>query len=229
MSSNLYFCIISLFYSFMLLIVFYKSKTDKTIQNSIFSKLILTNFIGIFIGFACYYTVLNNQSLPILNYIVSRLYLVYLLAWILLFTMYIYAISNKLYIKNKNYLNIKKILTILFLIATVLIFVFPLSYYNANGKVYSYGSSAKLVYVLSEILVLYCMYIMFKNIKKIGAEKYSSLFAYISGGIIVMLIQSSHPELLLMSSMEIFVTYIMYFTIENKISVVKTIKEKGKN
>lgn len=228
MISNLYFCILSAFYSLMLLIIC-KRKTNDTLKHHIFKLLVLTNFIGIIIGFACFYTVLNYQILPMTNYIVSRLYLVYLLIWIILFTLYIFTISYNFDYKSKNYIKVKKVMMILFIIFTILIFILPLNYVNTDSKVYSYGPSAKMIYALSEALTLIGILSMFKNAKKIDVKKYSPLFIFIAGGILVMLIQSVYPELLLITSMEVFVTYMIYFSMENdfnKKAVQKLEEEK---
>lgn len=230
MISNLYFCILSAFYSILLLFNCRRIKNDK-LNHKIFNLLVLTNFIGIIIGFICFYTVLNYETMPIINYVVSRIYLVYLLVWIILFTMYIFAISYNLNFKSKNYNKLKKIMIILFVIFTLLVFILPLDYVNTNGKVYSYGLAAKMIYIISEILTLVGIFSMFRNSKNFDVKKYSPLFIYIAGGIIVMLIQSMHPELLLMTSMEIFVTYMIYFSIEgdyNKQEAVKKLEKEKK-
>ena len=72
---------------------------------------------------------------------------------------------------------------------------------------------------------------MFKNAKKVKATKYAPLFVLISMGTIISMIQSSHPELLLSSTMQTFVTYIIYFTLEdrnNKQEAVKKIEKEKK-
>ena len=56
---------------------------------------------------------------------------------------------------------------------------------------------------------------MISNLKNIKSKKYFPIFAYMIIGIVVIYIQMNNPGLLLMSSMETFVTFLMYFTIEN--------------
>ncbi len=212
MISNLYFCIGSLFYSIMLLFVYFTGKKKNNLENKTYAKLIVTNFIGILIGFACFYTVLNYELYPTLNYIISRIYLLYLLAWISLFAEYIFIITNKLEIKDDKYKMFRKYNYVLYIISAIIIFVLPLKYVNNNGSVYSYGAAAQFVYVLSELYIIFNIISMFKNSKNFNIKKYSPLFIFIAGGIVVMLVQSAYPELLLMTSMEIFVTYMIYFT-----------------
>lgn len=215
MISNLYFCILSSFYSVLLLFTCLKNKKNN-LEYKIFRKLVLTNFIGIILGFICFYTVMNYNSIPIFNYIISRIYLVYLFVWVLLFTLYTITISYNIKEKDRIFNTLKKIAVILTIIFAILIFYLPLNYVSEKNAVYSYGGAAQLVYVISEVFTLISIFCMFKNSKKIDIKKYSPLFIYIVCGIIVMLIQSIHPELLLMTSMEIFSTYIIYFTIEGK-------------
>ena len=77
---------------------------------------------------------------------------------------------------------------------------------------------------------------MFKNFKEIKNKKYLPLFAFIIIGTVVMIIQKLNPGLLLMTSMETFVTFLMYFTIENpdikmieELTKTKSLVEKNNN
>ncbi|MEG2351189.1 MAG: hypothetical protein RSA10_03990 [Bacilli bacterium] len=209
---------------YILLLAFCKTedneKTEKNLHLKIFDGLIIANFLGLILHLFCYFTVSNTNLIPIINIIVSKLYLVSLLSWISLFTIYIFIISNPNIEKNvmEKKRNFKiKFLTIpclIYLIVNILIFILPLSYVNESGMIYSYGPSANIVYYVSEILVIVCLIFMFFSPKNIKGTKYAPLFIFIAGGAIIMILQSMHPELLLMTSMETFVTFLMYFTIE---------------
>ena len=56
--------------------------------------------------------------------------------------------------------------------------------------------------------------VMIINRSKIQIKHYAPLFAYVTGGILIMLVQSTHPEYLLMTAMETFITFIIYFNLE---------------
>ena len=56
---------------------------------------------------------------------------------------------------------------------------------------------------------------MLTNFKYIKAKRYTPIFLFIILGIIVIIIQANHPELTLMIPMQTFITFLMYFTIEN--------------
>ena len=110
------FSLISLFYSIMLTIVFFCKKTLPLLENKKYSQLIIINLIGLILAIACYYTVMYNDVIPITNFIVSRLYLVYLAFWITTFTQYIYIISYQSLNKNK-FLKSYKFVNEIFLIS----------------------------------------------------------------------------------------------------------------
>lgn len=212
------FSLISLFYSILLTIVFFCKKTLPLLENKKYSQLIIINLIGLILAIACYYTVMYNDVIPITNFIVSRLYLVYLAFWITTFTQYICIISYQSLNKNKflkSYKFVNEIFLISEITVSILSFILPLNYYSNNGVVYSFGPASNLAFVYGFILEVLCIIFMFKNKKEIKQKKYIPLLLYMIGGTVVMLIQKYNPQYLLMTSTETFVTFLMYFTIEN--------------
>ena len=83
MSSGNFLTIGSVFYSLLLITVFFSKKRLKTLENKIYSMLIICNFIGLILAIMCYYTVLYNDIVPMLNFIISRLYLIYLVSYLI--------------------------------------------------------------------------------------------------------------------------------------------------
>ena len=212
------FSLISLFYSILLTIVFFCKKTLPLLENKKYSQLIIINLIGLILAIACYYTVMYNDVIPITNFIVSRLYLVYLAFWITTFTQYIYIISYQSLNKNKflkSYKFVNEIFLISEITVSILSFILPLNYYSNNGVVYSFGPASNLAFIYGFILEVLCIIFMLKNKKEIKQKKYIPLLLYMIGGTVVMLIQKYNPQYLLMTSTETFVTFLMYFTIEN--------------
>lgn len=210
------FTIYSLFYSSLINIVYFSRKRLRSIENKIFEKIMLTNFIGVLLAIGSYFTIKNITNFELLNTIVSKGYIVYLLTWITLFSIYIFVISideNK--DKNKEVSKIINVFGILYIIFLITIILNPLYYHNLDGAIYSYGPSTNVMYVVSSIYIVTWIVRLLLNIKKIKNKKYLPIFAFMLLGIIVILIQKSHPELLLMTSMETFIVFLMYHTIEN--------------
>ena len=210
------FTIYSLFYSVLLNIVYFARKRFVTFENKIFEKLMITNLIGVILAIGSYFTIVNIDKYPIFNVIVSKGYIVYLLTWITLFSVYIFAISIDDSKNRKKKINrIIKGFSILYVIFLIVIIIKPLYYHNAGGAVYSYGPSANVMYVVSSVYIAIWIVRLIINYKKIRDKKYLPIFAFMLLGVVVIIIQKSHPELLLMTSMETFIVFLMYHTIEN--------------
>lgn len=218
MIGSIFFQLCSLFYIFLLIVVYFSKKRLKSVENRLYILLAITNFLGLFLDIFSVFTIRNMNTHPILNFYISKFYLIYLLTWITLFTIYIFIIStkNKSNAKTKEYITkIFTIFSIIYSLLVIAIIVLPLYYFNENNVVYSYGPSASLLYIVSGIYMIIWIICMISNLKNIKSKKYFPIFAYMIIGIVVIYIQMNNPGLLLMSSMETFVTFLMYFTIEN--------------
>ena len=148
--------------------------------------------------------------------IISKALIVYYLTYIWLLTFYIYVISKKVNYENVH-TDFKKIINfgfIVYIILALTIIILPL-YFKNDTSVYSYGPSANVTYFVSAIAIIYWLFILFKNFKEIKTKKYAPIIAFIGIGGLVMVIQKMFPGVLLMTSMETFVTFLMFFSIEN--------------
>lgn len=212
MGSGIFFPTISLFYSILLIIRCFK---NKKIENKILKSLVIVNFIGLISELLCSFAAFNINKLPILSNFILKFYLVYLITWIVLFTMYISNISKT----KVNRVRFEKVIfKIVYIVACILVMILPIHLFNEGEVRYTYGPGVSLVYGLSFAFIIYCLILMFFNINKKVASRYSSLFILTSLGAMAMIIQSTYPGLLLITSVATFVTFIMYFTtIENEV------------
>ena len=208
--NNLYFLIISFIYLVLVMIIYFVKKKIKTKENKIFSILLVTSLIGIIIDFLSVYMAFNNIHTFIFRFI-NQLYLVYLLTWISLMTIYCIVISAK---TNNTYI-LTKIIIILYIPMLIFLLLYPLDYTVNGNEFYTHGLSAKIMYMLSTIYVFIMIILLIKNLKDIRQKKYVPIIFYIVIGTIVTLIQLTNPSILIITSMETFVTILMYFTIEN--------------
>lgn len=221
MNSNMFFTIASLVYSILLISIYFSKKRLNNFENKIYALLVITNLIGIIIEiagvFVAFYT--NNE---ILNYVVPRMILMYFVSWLFLFTTYVFFISYNSY-KNKdnqitNNLS-KKILNVMvpiYIGLIILLFLLPLYSFVENDTIlYTYGPAVTCTYIVSGLFLIICLVCIVKNFKNIKSKKYLPLFAFIIGGLTAMILQAIFPSLLLLTAVETFVTFLMYFTIEN--------------
>ena len=231
MRDNIFFSVVSLFYSIMIIIVYFSKQRIDSDENAIYKRLVLANFLGLVIEIfpaTIAIRIINNFN-PKFAIFILKFILYYFIVWILLFTYYIYVISSKdRYKERKIYLSkinkMKKIMYFICIISIILITFLPLYANNVN---YTFGPSANYVYCLSGIMITFIFFMLIRNFKNIRTKKYTPVFSFIFLGIVTMVVQYFNPELTLMIPMETFVTFLMYFTIENP--DVKILNELYKN
>ncbi len=208
--NNLYFLIISFIYLSLVMIIYFKKERINTEENKIFSKLIVVSLIGIILDFCSVYMAFNHLH-GIIFRIINQLYLVYLLTWISLITIYSITISSK---KDQNN-KLVRIIKIIYIPTAFFMLLYPLSYTVKGKEFYTHGLSANTMYILSTIYVVIMLILLLKDFKNIKQKKYTPIIFYIFIGTSLTLIQAFHPSILIITSMECFVTILMYFTIEN--------------
>ena len=208
MKSTIFFSISAIIYILLLLIVFFSKKYYKTLENKIYSLLIITSFFGLVIELLGVF-ILNNTN-EVLSFIQMKLYQIYLLTWIGLFTLYTIASTKRNNKENK----VSPIVILFYIISVIIIFILPTKLYNNNNSVYTYGASINYLYFYSLGCIIIIVYKLLSNIRKMFYKKYLPMSIFLLLGVITMIIQSKNPSLLLMSSTEAFITFLMYFTIE---------------
>lgn len=215
MFGSVCFQFISLVYIFLLIIVYFSKKRFNSLENRIYMILIITNMIGLILDISSVYTIVHMDSIPMINSIITKLYLMYLITWITLLTLYIIVISLDDKKQDKVFKRGFNIFFIIYNIVVLGMFILPLDYVNDGKSIYSYGMSSNLVYIFSFFCMILWVICMIKNYKNLKSRKYLPMFVYMAIGLIVIIIQRFNPGILLMTSMETFVTFLMYFTIEN--------------
>ena len=214
----------SLLYIILLVIVYYSKEKMPTLENKIFKMIMMTSLIGIIIHLFLYMLMIGIGTSNIITILISKLYLVYLVTWMILFTLYVFIISSKnKQTIEKTYKNVMQIIVVVILSLSVVIFMLPLNFHSTIGQMYSYGYAVYFVYLISAVLIILNNICLFKNIRRIIDKKYAPLLLYMFLGTVVMIVQYNTPWIQLITSLEAFIVMLMYFTIENP--DIKTIKE----
>lgn len=204
----------SLLYSIMLVIIILFKKRINTIENKIYSWLVISNFFGLLLAILCYFTVKNNDIIPMINYYISRFYLTYLIVFIFLFFLYIISILYpKFYEKHRKAIIFTDVVSEI--VITIIIFFLPMYYSSSEGNVYSYGPACNYVYCIAALSMLIWVILLGRNIKKIKNKKFIPVLMFIILASITTYIQRINPGILLTTSMETFIVILMYHTIEN--------------
>ena len=208
--SNIAFLLISFIYISMTAILFFSKRKLNTIENRIFSMLIISNAIGIILDLVSV-TIAFYFKKGLLFQIVNKAYLCYLLTWISLFLTYTIHIS----LKPKAAKILTNIIRVTYVFVFAAIAVLPLNYYLDERSFYTYGAGATIMYAISGLYVIVMIICIIKNLKNIVLKKYMPIVIYIVMGSIVTVIQLKFPYILIITAMESFVTVLMYNTIEN--------------
>lgn len=229
-NSSIYIQICAFIYCILLIVVYFNKKRYNSFENKVYSSLIITNFIGLIIDITLGIISSKYYEHQALTVVLTKFYLIYFVSWISLFTFYIMAISNSG--NNGNSLsNFKrkrrnKILLITFFVVMIVIYMLPVRFSITDKGIHSYGDGTTLAYIVSGMAILVCIVTFLKNIKLKSVKKYSPVLIFMFLGTIVTLVQLTNPTLILIPAMETFITFLMYFTIENP--DVKMIEEYHK-
>lgn len=203
-------------FSILLVTIYFSKKRIGTIENKLYAWLIISNLLGLLIEIANHWMLKIVDTLPIVAFTVLRLYLVYLITWIVIFTVYIQYISNPKPDNNQKYIKkLKRIWSIIYWILIAIMLVLPMNVYFDGVSGYTYGASINVIYLASGICIASWVVSLAKNFNNIKQKRYLPLFAYIIFGTLVATIQMLNPNIILMTGMETFVSFVMYFTIEN--------------
>ena len=210
MISSLFCQIFSLLYMVSLTIIFYSKERVKSEENKIFQKIMITNIIGLIIEISCFILGYFSIDKIALSRMMVKLYLIYLLTFVAFFTTYLLCIS-----KEKNSPLFKKINYIYYIIGIIFLILLPIELVSKSNSIYASGSSVNVSYILIFIYIIFWYILIIKNLKTITNKKYIPLLLFLTIGSVGMIIQRIHPEILLMTSIESFIVFLMYQTIEN--------------
>jgi len=199
------------------IILFFAKEHIRTTETKLYSILIVTNFFGLLIEIMCTVASYIIDVAPITSTIIFKLYLVYIISWALIFTIYVYYISNSNDKIKKYGKYLKNSAFIFLIISIIMIFILPINaVVKDNFQIrYTEGPSVIFTYSMSIFLVFIMILCMLRNYKNLKNKKYLPLFSFLAFGFGAMIFQMFNPSILLMTYIETFVSVMMYHTIEN--------------
>ena len=218
MNFNLGLTFSGMVYILLIIIIYFKRKRIKSKENKIYSLLLISTFVELLLGMVSYIFIINIDSMAYITRIINVLYLISLDSWILFFMLYVISISSDF--KSKK---LYKIFWVVYVLIAFLISILPINYYYKNNIMYTSGLAVNFTYLIAIITILVIVINSIVNIKKLGNKKYIPMFIFLLFGGIALFLQIKYPELFLISPLEVLVTVVMYFTIENP--DMKTIEE----
>lgn len=215
------FIIASMFYSALLLIIYFSKDKEKKDENKVYGYMIVTNFIGLIISLLSYSVTLNKDMFGAFTTIINKLYLIYLLTFLILFIYYTFLISfskkiNMRFDKYDIYRKIKSIFIKVYFVFAFALLLLPLYYESAGvDNVYSYGPGSLLCILMSAFGIILSLIFMIVGRKNIRKEKFIPLITYIILLPLSLVLEYKYPNLLLTTPIETFIVFLIFFTIEN--------------
>ena len=201
-------------FMFSLIIVYTSKERINNKENQIYKVLIFSNIVGLVLQFLCDFVSINYSYVPsFLSFLVLKSYLFYFIFFAFCLCEYLISISFTINKKNMS----DSITAILTFLSFLCILILPISLYSSteSNVYYSYGPAVVFTYALSAVISTVMGYLLITKFNKITAKKAIPILIFIISGIISMLIQMSHPELIITCLVESLICFVMYFTIEN--------------
>ena len=220
---NTHLQISSLLYVSFIAFIYFRKKKINTLENGIYTSLLLFMLLTIIMDLISTVYALNNP-ITFTTEMLIKAYLWLLISWVYIFSYYVFAISapysagaidfkdhpNKQYFKRAKTLTTVGITVICLWISLVDINIY------VNREIYFYDGPAIIIaYISTAIGVITWVGMLIKNRKNIKNKKYIPVFAFFILAILTIISQILIPNISLVTPMAAFITVLIYFTLEN--------------
>lgn len=195
-------------------IIFFHKQRQKKVEVDTYARLLIITNLGTLSGIILGLFVNPHMNFPIIFIeILNKIYLVFLMLWIIVLTFYTLAISL---VPEKKIPTLKKIFYALSFISVLLTFLLPIEVTMTEQNTLASGLSiifSYAVFAIGFVTQIFCVILDYKNAKN---KKYVPIYLLAFFGIFVLILQMLNPSLnYLVNPALVFITFIMYHTIEN--------------
>lgn len=202
-----------MFFSGLLLVVYFSKKRIDNYENKIYKGLLIVNFISLIMEFIN--TFFAVHYIPILSEFIIKLYLIILTSYMLLLTLYLsYVSKDKKQIESK-WKKTRISYFIFFAFFGLLMLICDIKVEMAKLGALATGPAVNLLSILSSLCPIAWIYNIIVTKNKEDRKKFIPFIVYLTLSLFVTTIQFSNPGLLLVTPAETLVVMLMFFTIEN--------------
>ncbi len=203
-----------LVFSAFLNVMYFMRKRVNNYENQIYKCIIVVNLFSLIMEVPCTYFAFNY--IPIISDTIIKFYLVILLSYIQLLTLYISIISKSPEVLKRNGRKIVLGYTVLFCVLVIGVVFGNIEVVTSKYGAGAIGTSTTMLVIQSVVCaILWIINIVKAKKEHLDKKKYIPFIIYLVFSLGVSVIQMKNPGLLLVTPMEMFVTMVMYFTIEN--------------
>ena len=226
MYTGIYFLIEAIVYSMLLMTVYFRKKVFKSKENKVYSVLVVVSFFELIVELILDFVGPMYKEIPNVSYFVARLFSFGVELWITILLCYVLFVCLSIKKKERYIPVVRNIAIVLMIIFTTLNFILPLNFKYDGYIAYTYGPSVNIIYLSAFVYSFIGIIALIRNIKNIKDKRFFPILIFLIVGGIASYIQYMNPGLLLATPIHAFITFLMYFTIENP--DVKMIEEYHK-
>ena len=226
MYTGIYFLIEAIVYSMLLMTVYFRKKVFKSKENKVYSILVVVSFFELIVELILDFVGPMYKEIPNVSYFVARLFSFGVELWITILICYVLFVCLSIKKKERYIPVVRNIAVVLMIIFTTLNFILPLNFKYDGYIAYTYGPSVTIIYLSAFLYSFIGIIALIRNIKNIKDKRFFPILIFLIVGGIASYIQYMNPGLLLATPIHAFITFLMYFTIENP--DVKMIEEYHK-
>ena len=226
MYTGIYFLIEAIVYSMLLMTVYFRKKVFKSKENKVYSILVVVSFFELIVELILNFVGPMYKEIPNVSYFVARLFSFGVELWITILLCYVLFVCLSIKKKERYISVVRNIAVVLMIIFTTLNFILPLNFKYDGYIAYTYGPSVNIIYLSAFLYSFIGIIALIRNIKNIKDKRFFPILIFLIVGGIASYIQYMNPGLLLATPIHAFITFLMYFTIENP--DVKMIEEYHK-
>ena len=226
MYTGIYFLIEAIVYSMLLMTVYFRKKVFKSKENKVYSILVVVSFFELIVELILDFVGPMYKEIPNVSYFVARLFSFGVELWITILLCYVLFVCLSIKKKERYIPVVRNIAVVLMIVFTTLNFILPLNFKYDGYIAYTYGPSVNIIYLSAFLYSFIGIIALIRNIKNIKDKRFFPILIFLIVGGSASYIQYRNPGLLLATPIHAFITFLMYFTIENP--DVKMIEEYHK-
>ena len=206
---NTIYIITGIMFTLLLILVFKIKKQNNLLSNNTFFILSLSLLIGFILELTINF--LSTLTLkPIILEVYTKLYLIFIVCWFSIFSVYTFLISKKDDTLNKPIMIMYALLTI---VSSISIMLLPLNI-NTSNFIYLSGNSINIFKVLLPAMICTLFIRTILNRKVISITKCNYIYVALTLLSICTFLELKY-ELNVITTILLFITYLVFLTIEN--------------
>ena len=200
--------ILSFAYWLLITLAYFSKERINSQENKVYTMLLFISLFGIILEVESIFSTRFDPSSLFPN-VVVRMFLIYILSWMILFTKYFVEISS---INKKIAYTIVNTICI---IISLLVIILPIEFVLKDGYAYVEGVSPMILYISLILFTIFNLILVLTKCKDTPKKKKIPMYIFLMLVIVMLFIRNYFPSLPVVTTIYVYTTILMYFTIEN--------------